>query len=85
MNGNIQAARQLLAELREAFQSLPGHVQVQITYRLRESAPADVARPQACELTLQELAVRVDEGPKCLYVTENDIAPNASAGCAQPS
>lgn len=37
MNGDIQAAGQLLAELREAYQSLPKHIQVHITSLLRES------------------------------------------------
>lgn len=37
MNGDIQAAGRLLAELREAYQSLPKHIQVHITYLLRES------------------------------------------------
>jgi hypothetical protein len=36
MNGNIQAAGQLLAELREAYQSLPKQIQAYIAHLLRE-------------------------------------------------
>lgn len=36
MNRDIQAAGQLLAELREAYRGLPKHIQVRITYLLRE-------------------------------------------------
>jgi hypothetical protein len=42
MNRDIQAARKLLSELQEAYQSLPRHLQLRITYVLRESAlPGD--------------------------------------------
>jgi hypothetical protein len=37
MNGDIQAAGKLLAELREAYRGLPQHIQVHVTYLLRES------------------------------------------------
>lgn len=36
MNGNIQAAGQLLAELRDAYRSLPKHIQMHIRHLLRE-------------------------------------------------
>jgi hypothetical protein len=50
MNGDIQAARKLLSELLEAYQSLPRHLQLRVTSLLRESAcPQDTesrtARP----------------------------------------
>jgi hypothetical protein len=38
MNGDIQAARKLLSELREVYASLPKHLQLRVTYILRESA-----------------------------------------------
>lgn len=42
MNGDIHAARKLLSELREAYMSLPRHLQLRITYLLRETAvPGD--------------------------------------------
>lgn len=37
MNGDIQAAGKLLAELREAYRGLPQHIQVHVAYLLRES------------------------------------------------
>ena len=37
MNGDIQAAGKLLTELREAYRSLPQHVQMHVTRLLRES------------------------------------------------
>ena len=50
MNGDIQAARRLLSELREAYESLPKHLQLRVTYLLREStlpedADSRTARP----------------------------------------
>jgi hypothetical protein len=36
MNGDIHATRKLLSELREAYQSLPGHLQLRISRLLRE-------------------------------------------------
>jgi hypothetical protein len=47
MNGDIQAARKLLSELREAYQSLPKHLQLHITYLLRESALSEGAESRA--------------------------------------
>jgi hypothetical protein len=38
MDVEIQAARKLLAELREAYRGLPQHIQVHVTYLLRESS-----------------------------------------------
>ena len=38
MNGDIQAVRKLLSELREAYESLPKHLQLRVIYLLRESA-----------------------------------------------
>ena len=38
MNGDIQAARKLLSDLREAYQGLPAHLQLRITCLLRENA-----------------------------------------------
>ncbi len=38
MKGDIQAARKLLSELLEAYESLPKHLQRRVTYLLRESA-----------------------------------------------
>jgi hypothetical protein len=38
MNGDIHAARTLLSELRKAYKSLPRHLQLRITYLLRETA-----------------------------------------------
>jgi hypothetical protein len=38
MNGDIQAAAKLLMELRETYQSLPQHIQLHLTYLLRESS-----------------------------------------------
>jgi hypothetical protein len=38
MNGDLQAARKLLSELREAHQNLPRHFQLSVTNALRESA-----------------------------------------------
>jgi hypothetical protein len=37
MNGDIQAAAKLLAELREAYRGLPRHIQVHVRHLLRES------------------------------------------------
>jgi hypothetical protein len=37
MNGDIQAARKLLSELREAYESLPGPLQLKVKCLLRES------------------------------------------------
>ena len=50
MNGDIQAVRKLLSELREAYESLPKHLQLRVIYLLRGSAlPEDggsrAARP----------------------------------------
>jgi hypothetical protein len=39
MNGDIQGARKLLAELREGFRALPEHIQVDLSCLLREHAP----------------------------------------------
>jgi hypothetical protein len=36
MNGDIQAAAKLLAELREVYRGLPKHIQQHITCLLRE-------------------------------------------------
>jgi hypothetical protein len=37
MDGDIQAAGKLLAELRESYRRLPQHIQVHIAHLLRES------------------------------------------------
>ncbi|MGA3209854.1 MAG: hypothetical protein ABSD20_01025 [Terriglobales bacterium] len=37
MNGDIQAARKLLADLREGFRVLPKHIQVAVSCLLRET------------------------------------------------
>ena len=37
MDGDIQAAGKLLAELREAYRRLPQHVQADVAHLLRES------------------------------------------------
>ena len=39
MNNEIDLADNLLAELKEAYRSLPRHMQVRIASLLRESAP----------------------------------------------
>jgi hypothetical protein len=44
MNGDIQAARKLLSDLREGYQSLPRHLQLRVAYILRES-PCDNDAP----------------------------------------
>jgi hypothetical protein len=44
MNGDIQAARKLLSELRGAYESLPKHLQLRITWLLRESALSEDAK-----------------------------------------
>jgi hypothetical protein len=42
MNGDIHAARKLLSELREAYQSLPGQLRLRISRLLREGTlPGD--------------------------------------------
>ncbi len=41
MNDDIQAARKLLTELREAYQSLPKNIPVRVADLLRESAPGE--------------------------------------------
>jgi len=46
MNGDLQAARKLLSELREGYQSLPRHLQLRITYVLREGVCADDPQPR---------------------------------------
>jgi hypothetical protein len=51
MNGEIQAAGELLAELREAYQDLPQHIRVHVMHLLRESSRQKQPRRQACELT----------------------------------
>ena len=38
MRGEMQAVGELLAELREAYRSVPKDIQVHVTYLLRESA-----------------------------------------------
>jgi hypothetical protein len=38
MNGDISGAQKLLAELREAYNSLPRHIQLHVVDVLRESA-----------------------------------------------
>jgi len=53
MNGDIQAARTLLAELREAYRGLPRHVQVQVMYLLRENTLTETIPRQASELTFE--------------------------------
>lgn len=37
MNGDIDAARKLLSELRDGYECLPRHLQLRIKYLLRES------------------------------------------------
>ena len=37
MNGDIQAAGKLLAELRQAYRRLPQHIQAHVAHLLRES------------------------------------------------
>lgn len=42
INGDLQAVQTLLAELREAYESLPRHLQQRVRYLLRETAcPGD--------------------------------------------
>jgi len=53
MDGDIQAAEKLLAELREAYRRLPQHIRVHIAHLLRESTRQNTTRQQACELTLR--------------------------------
>jgi hypothetical protein len=51
MNGDIQAAAKFLADLREAYRGLPKHIQLRLTYLLRERIlqkhPATSARADA--------------------------------------
>ena len=53
MNGDIQAAGKLLAELREAYRGLPPDIQVHVAYLLRESTLQTPPRQQARELPLR--------------------------------
>jgi hypothetical protein len=47
MNGDIRAVRKLLSELREAYESLPKHLQLRVIYLLRESALPEDAESRA--------------------------------------
>lgn len=49
MNGDIQTARKLLLELREAYQGLPRDMQARVARLLRASAPAETIRPPGRE------------------------------------
>jgi hypothetical protein len=51
MNHEIQAAGNLLAELREAYQGLPQHVQAQVKCLLRENSLQKQSGDE-CALTL---------------------------------
>jgi len=53
MDGDIQTAGQLLAELREAYRGLPQDIQVHVAYLLRESTLQTQPQQQAGELTLR--------------------------------
>ncbi len=52
MNGDLQAAGKLLAELREAYRGLPKHIQVQVACLLRESTLQKQPPQQAYGVTL---------------------------------
>jgi hypothetical protein len=43
MSNDCQSARDLLADLREAYQSLPKHVQLRIGDLLRESSEPEIS------------------------------------------
>jgi hypothetical protein len=51
MNGDIEAAGKLLAELRVAYRDLPQQLQVHVAHLMRESLLHQQLRQQACELT----------------------------------
>jgi len=53
MDGDVQAAEELLVELREAYRRLPQPIQVHVACLLRESTLQTQPRQQARELTLR--------------------------------
>jgi hypothetical protein len=50
MNDDLEAAGQLLAELRAAYRTLPQDIQVNVTHLLREGLLDQQLQQQACEL-----------------------------------
>jgi hypothetical protein len=51
MNGDLEAAGKLLAELRAAYRALPQDIQVHVTHLLRERVLHQQLPQSACELT----------------------------------
>jgi hypothetical protein len=50
MNGYIEAAGKLLADLRAAYRTLPQDIQLHVTHLLRERLLHQRLRQQVCEL-----------------------------------
>jgi hypothetical protein len=57
MNGDLEAAGQLLAELRAAYRTLPQDIQVHVTHFLRERLLHQQLAQQGCELASGREAV----------------------------
>lgn len=73
MNGDIQATRKLLAELREAYRSLPQHARAHVTDVLRA-----VAQEQAAQLTSRKEGTCNDENWSLKFASFGTISSSSS-------